>query len=253
MAVSRVRFDGFPPEAFRFLRALGRNNRREWFLERKDVYLTHVRHPMERLVEALAVRLGDFAPEFVADPGQSIYRIYRDVRFSPDKSPYKTHAAAVFPHHELGKHQGAGFYVHIAPGNVFAGGGLYRPGAGDLAAVRQAIAGDPAPLRRIVSAARFRGLFGELSGEQLRRVPRGFPADHAAASLLRHRQFLAGRPFTEELASSGAFAGELQRTFRALLPLCRYLNDAILEGRRTDDPLALHSRKTHSSSSGKSS
>jgi uncharacterized protein (TIGR02453 family) len=224
-------FGGFPDETYRFLRGLRRHNEREWFLERKDVYLRVVRAPMEELVADVGRALGRFAGEFTANPKTSIYRIYRDVRFSPDKSPYKTHIAAVFPHRDLGKHLGAGFYVHVSPEDVFAGGGLYRPGRRELQAVRSRLATQPERFRRLIRAARFHRVFGELSGEQLTRVPRGFPADHPAGDLLRYVQFLAGRSFPSEAPMSPRFARDVVETFRALLPLCRFLNAAIL-----DDP-----------------
>lgn len=224
-------FTGFSEETYRFLRGLKRHNDREWFLERKDLYMRVVRAPMEALVEHLGRRLGRFAPEFTANPKTSIYRIYRDVRFSPDKSPYKTHIAAVFPHRDLGKHVGAGFYVHVAPEDVFAGGGLYRPGTRELQAVRNRLAHDPGRFRRLIRAPKFHRMFSELSGEQLSRVPRGFPADHPAGDLLRYRQFLAGRSFPAASPMSARFADEVVETFRVLLPLCRFLNQTILEDR----------------------
>src|SRR6266436_7228711 len=126
----------FSAETLRFLRALKRNNRREWFNAHRDDYEAHVRQPMTAIVERLAVDLRAFAPELVASPKVSIYRIYRDTRFSEDKSPYKTHAAAVFPRSGLGKHQGAAFYLHISPTELLIGGGLYMPMPEDLNAIR---------------------------------------------------------------------------------------------------------------------
>lgn len=224
-------FTGFSEETFRFLRGLKRHNDREWFLERKDLYLRVVRGPMEELVEHVGRALARFAAEFTANRKTSIYRIYRDVRFSPDKSPYKTHIAAVFPHRDLGKHVGAGFYVHVAPEDVFAGGGLYRPGTRELQAVRNRLAEDSPRFRRLIRAPRFRRTFGELSGEQLSRVPRAFRADHPAGDLLRYRQFLAGRTFSPASPMSARFGDDVVETFRALLPLCRFLNKAILDDR----------------------
>lgn len=239
-----TQFSGFPEAGFRFLRALKRNNRREWFLEHKPVYDAEVRAPMEMFVEDIGARLGRMAPEFVAHPKTSIYRIYRDTRFSHDKTPYKTHIAAVFPHRDLGKHQGAGFYVHVSPDEVFAGGGLYRPEPRDLLTIRLRLLDDYASFRRIVARRQFREMFGELSGEQLQRTPRGFPPDHPASDLLRYRQFLAGRPLSIELATSPEFLKEVARTFRALLPMCRFLNEAIRKGQETGDP-AMNAPRSH--------
>ena len=117
----------FTPATLRFLRALKRNNRREWFNAHRDDYEAHVRQPMTAIVERLAVDLRTFAPELVASPKLSMYRIYRDTRFSDDKKPYKTHVAAVFPTRGLAKHEGAGVYFHVAPDEVWIGGGMYSP------------------------------------------------------------------------------------------------------------------------------
>ena len=111
----------------RFLRALKRNNRREWFNSRKERYEAEVRAPMIAIIEQLALDFRDFAPELVAGPKSSLYRIYRDTRFSADKKPYKTHAAAVFPWRGLPKHEGAGLYFHVGPEELWIGGGLYMP------------------------------------------------------------------------------------------------------------------------------
>ena len=126
------RFRGFPEEGMRFLVGLKRNNKREWFQKRKDIYLSTVKYPMASFIMAMSVDLENFAPELIGNPKISAYRIYRDTRFSPNKTPYKTHVAAVFPRRELEKHQGAGLYVHIAPDEVFVGGGLFRPVSTDL-------------------------------------------------------------------------------------------------------------------------
>src|SRR5205823_13261569 len=178
-------------EGLRFLRSMKRNNNREWFWEHKGIYEQHVKQPMAELIETLAGEFQQFAPEMIASPRASAYRIYRDTRFSKDISPYKTHVAAVFPRSGLGKHEGAGFYVHIAPTELLIGGGLYVPLPEDLAVVREHIATNAKSFLGIVDSRQFRKLFGTLGGEQLARVPRGFSPDHPAADYLRHKQFLA--------------------------------------------------------------
>src|SRR5437870_13850560 len=166
-------FPGLPKEGLQFLRSLKRNNNREWFQKHKSIYETQVKQPMESLIEFMATEFQRFAPEMVASPKVSAYRIYRDTRFSKDKSPYKTNVAAVFPRSGLGKHEGAGYYLHIAPAELLIGGGLYMPLPKDLNAVRNHIAAGPAAFVRIVEGREFRRLFGALGGEQLSRVPRG--------------------------------------------------------------------------------
>ena len=125
----------FTPAALKFLRALKRNNRREWFNAHRDDYEAHVRQPMTVIIERLGVDFRAFAPELVASPRVSLYRIYRDTRFSENKTPYKTHVAAVFPTRGLAKHEGAGLYFHVSPEEVWVGGGMYAPPMPQLLAV----------------------------------------------------------------------------------------------------------------------
>ena len=157
----------FPKAGLQFLKGLKRNNRREWFLEHKADYEDNVRGPMEAIVEAIAPELKKIAPELEASRKASLFRIYRDTRFSKDKSPYKTHVAASFPPAGLVRHQGAGLYLHIAPGEFFIGGGLYSPESQDLLAVRDHIAERHRQFESIVAAPRFSKMFVEVSGAQL--------------------------------------------------------------------------------------
>jgi uncharacterized protein (TIGR02453 family) len=227
----------FPDQTLRFLRALKRNNNREWFQSHKDAFETVVKQPMLDIVESLAVDFARFAPEMVAAPKSSIYRIYRDTRFSSDKRPYKTHAAAVFPRRGLEKHQGAAFYFHLSPAELLIGGGVYMPFPEDLNAIRSHIVEHPDALNDIVAARRFRKMFGALAGEQLSRVPRGFAADHPAAPYLKHKQFLAGRMLPPEEATAPTFYKMLVETFETMLPLVRFLNEPIVRIQRTRTPL----------------
>jgi uncharacterized protein (TIGR02453 family) len=221
----------FPAETLRFLRALKRNNRREWFNAHRDDYETHVRQPMTVVVERLAHDFRAFAPELVASPKVSMYRIYRDTRFSENKTPYKTHIAAVFPQRGLPKHEGAGVYFHISPDEVWMGGGMYAPQPPQLQAVREHIAGHAKRLRTIVESPGFRRHVGRLEGEQLQRVPRGFPADHPAAGFLKYRQFLAGRDLPPAVACRPAFYSTLLGVFRQVAPLARFLNEPLTGAR----------------------
>ena len=219
----------FTPEAVAFLRALKRNNDREWFKARKDRYETLLRAPMIAVIEQLAEDFRSFAPDLIADPKRSLFRIYRDTRFSENKAPLKTHVAAVFPTRNLPKHRGAGLYLEIAPAWVFAGGGMWAPDTAQLQAVREHIAANPRRLRTIVESPAFRRTFGELGGEQLQRVPRGFARDHVAAPYLRFRQFLAGRDFEARFASSPRFYQGILDTFQRAAPLVHFLNEPLLK------------------------
>jgi uncharacterized protein (TIGR02453 family) len=225
-------FSAFPKEGLQFLRSLKRNNNREWFQKHRSNYEQHLKQPMADLIEALHEEFQKFAPEMIASPKVSAYRIYRDTRFSKDKSPYKTHVAAVFPRKGLAKHEGAGLYLHIATEELLIGGGLYMPLPEDLNAVRSHIFENPKKFLNIVESPAFHRRFGRVEGEQLTRVPRGFPADHRIANYLRHKQFLAGRNFPPEHAANPRFYKTLLETFRAMLPLVRFLNEPIVRARR---------------------
>ena len=214
----------FTQQTLAFLRQLARHNDREWFREHRDDYEAHVRAPMIALVEQLATDLPAIAPDLVASPKVSIYRIYRDTRFSANKAPYKTHVAAIFPHRALPKHEGAGLYVHVATDQVFVGGGLYRPQPRQLHRLREHIAANCDRLRALTGVPAFRRNFRELSGERLKRVPRGFPADHPAGDLLRLKQFLAGCERPAEFATSPRFHATLLQLFKHLAPLIEFLN-----------------------------
>lgn len=208
-----------------------RNKRREWFQPRKERYEALVRQPMLVIVERLAADLRPIAPEIVVDVKSAVYRIYRDTRFSEDKTPYKTHVAASFPWRGLPRHEGAGLYFHVSPAEVWIGGGLYAPQTPQLHAVREHIAANSRRLRSIVESRAFKRLVGQLEGEKLQRVPRGFDRDHPAAEFLRFRQFLAGRELAPAAAATAKLYPSILETFRVVAPLIRFLNEP-LEGDR---------------------
>jgi uncharacterized protein (TIGR02453 family) len=227
----------FTPKTLAFLRGLKRNNRREWFLPRKEEYEKHVRAPMVALIERLAIDLRAFAPELIADPRTSLFRIYRDTRFSSDKSPYKTHVAAHFPLRGVAKGEGAGLYFEIAPRWVWIGGGMYMPTTADLNDIRAQIAAThPRGLHAIVTAPAFKRAVGELTGDRLTRVPPGYAKDHPAAHYLQFKQFLGSCEYEPSFATSRRFYPELLKVFKTVAPLVQFLNGA-LEPRLTQAPL----------------
>jgi uncharacterized protein (TIGR02453 family) len=226
----------FTPKTLAFLRSLKRNNDRDWFRARKADYETHVRTPMVRLLEWLQRDLRTFAPELVSDPKVSLYRIYRDTRFSEDKTPLKTHVAAHFPSRAFGRSGGAGLYLEVAPTWVWIGGGLYLPSTADLQVIREHIAATHPRLHRVATGAAFTRQVGTLGGERLTRVPRGYARDHPAAHYLQFKQFLAGKEFPAAFATSDRFYPELLAVFRAVAPLVRFLNTP-LAARLTQMPL----------------
>jgi len=219
----------FTVETLRFLRALKRNNDRDWFRARRDRYEQFVRAPMVDVIEQLDRDFRRFAPELVASPRLSLYRIYRDTRFSDNKTPLKTHVAAAFPWRGLPKHEGAGLYLEVGPGWVWAGGGMWAPQPPQLHRVREHIANTYPEIQRIARGTPFRRAVGSLEGERLTRVPRGFPKDDPAGDFLKHRQFVAGREFPATLATTASFYPTVLRTFRAILPLVRFLNEPLID------------------------
>ncbi len=218
----------FPPEALTFLRGLKRNNRRDWFNARRDKYEAYVRQPMIAFIERLGEDLREFAPDIVANPKTSMFRIYRDIRFAENKAPYKTHVAASFPTRGLPKHTGAGLYFHVSPDEVWIGGGLHSPGTPQLQAIREHIAANLNRLRTIVDSPGFRRTVGRLEGERLLRVPRGFPKDHKAAEFLRYRQYLAGCEVPPALATSPKLYPKILNVFKQVAPLVRFLNEPLV-------------------------
>ena len=234
-ATTTTRFDGFGPEAMRFFRGLESNNRREWFERHRAIYEQEVRDPMRALVEEMDVRLARLAPELLGDPGRSVFRIHRDIRFSADKSPYKTNAACQFYHRDAGRGAGqdatgagAGLYFQIARGECFAAGGMWMPARPALGRIREAIADAPGEFEGLVRAPAFRRRFRRLDQEALlKRMPRGYAETHPAAGWLRYRSFTATRMMTQREIGSPRLPDILARDFAALIPLVRWLNAAI--------------------------
>ncbi|MGZ8412135.1 MAG: DUF2461 domain-containing protein [Gemmatirosa sp.] len=229
----------FTPAALTYLRQLSRNNDRAWFEEHRDRYESAVRAPMLALIEEVDALLGDVAPEIVGERRRSMFRIHRDVRFAKDKSPYKTNAAIWFFHRDVQRargggtaggnvHGGAGFYFQIAPDECFSGGGLWMPPRPALVQVRDRLAARTLEWERIVGAPAFRRRFGALDDEaMLTRVPRGFAPEHPAAPWLRCQSFTAGRAMTAEEVTGPRLAERLVKDYAALLPMVRWLNDAL--------------------------
>ena len=225
----------FSPATLRFLRGLAAHNEKPWFEAHRDEYEASVKAPMQALIEELDVRLARFAPEIVGDPKRSMFRIYRDIRFSADKSPYKTHASCWLYHRDgsrgVGREAeggGAGFYFQIAPGESFTGGGMWMPPKDALARIREAIAENPKAFARIAGNPKLKRRFGELDDEgQLKRVPRGYAPDHPAAGGLRFQSFVAGRRLTDRQAVGGRLVALLEEDFKVLLPLVRWINGVL--------------------------
>ncbi|MCE2900392.1 MAG: DUF2461 domain-containing protein [Gemmatimonas sp.] len=228
-------FTRFSPKAFTFLRGIAKHNRKEWFEAHRDTYEQELKRPLSALIEEMDVHLATIAPEIIGSPKKSVFRIHRDVRFSKDKSPYKTNVACWFFHRDVGTrmqteavHGGAGFYLHIQPGACFCGGGIWMPPRPALAKIRQALVDDLEGWEAIVTNRAFRRRFGDLDTEgMLTRLPRGYDADHPAGAWLRYQSFTAGTPLTEEEVLSPKLPHVLARHYAAMTPFVRWLNTAL--------------------------
>jgi len=223
-------FRGFSSSFFSFFKELKANNERAWFQANKERFRGTVQAQMSDFIAAMAPELKKISKEFVADPrpnGGSMFRIHRDVRFARDKRPYKEHAACQFRHRLARDVHAPGFYVHLAPGEVFVGGGLWMPESDALARIREAIAAKPDLWKKSVSAEGFMAHFGGLEGESLTRPPRGFDAAHPLIADLKRKSFVATRMSSERAARAPAFLAEAAETFRKIGPLMRFLCAAL--------------------------
>jgi uncharacterized protein (TIGR02453 family) len=215
----------FGPELFGFLRDLKANNDRGWFNANKERYEREVRNPALDFVEDFAPYLEEISPHFVADArpsGGSLFRIHRDTRFSKDKSPYKPYTGIQF-RHELGKDAHApGFYLHLEPGSVFAGAGIWHPDQPTLLRIREAIAHDPDGWRAATGGESFR-----LAGDSLKRAPAGFDPEHPLIEDLKRKDFIGVVTLTEKEVCAHGFVERFARTCRDASPLVRFLCAAV--------------------------
>jgi uncharacterized protein (TIGR02453 family) len=218
-------FPGFPKEGMAFLRTLKKNNEREWFTPRKSTFEATVRQPMIELVAAIHSEMLRFAPQYVGEPAKCVYRIYRDTRFSKDKTPYKTYASALFLRNGFDKYTGgAAYYFAVSPANIEVAGGLYTPDRDVLFAVRQYIADNHRQFRATFNAPKVKKLLGELQGESVSRVPKGFDPNHPAADLVKRKQYLLDAELDPKLAVTPKLLGELVSRLQAMTPFIEFLN-----------------------------
>jgi len=219
----------FGPELLTFLRQLKRNNNREWFDANKKRFEEDVREPLARFVVDFGPKLKKISPHFLADPrktGGSIFRIYRDTRFSKDKTPFKTWAAVQF-RHEAGKDvHTPGFYLHLEPGNVFGGVGIWHADSTALTKIREAIDSNRAEWKRVVSGKTFKSTY-ELAGESLKRAPKGYDPDHPLINDLKRKDFVAITPFDVQEILLSDFLDRYSNTVRAAAPFMRFLTKAV--------------------------
>ena len=217
----------FTPKALTFLRALKRNNHGEWFRAHRADFVEHIEAPLHRLLAALADDLCDVAPELACTPRESTFRMYRDTRFSEDKTPLKTHIAWALRPRGFPKGSAASLYAEFDLKEAWMGGGLYHPEPQVRQAVREHIAANHRRLAAIVEAPRFRTTLGSLDGDPLARVPAGFPADHPAAPYLKFRNWLVAQTRPAAFVTDPQFYPTLLAVFRCAAPLIRFLNEPI--------------------------
>jgi uncharacterized protein (TIGR02453 family) len=217
----------FSVQLFRFLKAVKRHNNREWFLAHKEQYERDVRDPSLRFITDFGPHLQRFAPSFAAIPkatGGSLFRIYRDTRFSSDKRPYKTHVGIHFPHRQVGRDKRVHapvYYLHLEPGGCFAGAGLWHPDAPTLRAVRNAI------VDRSADWARVRRTGIVTSGESLRTTPRGYDPEHPFINDLKRKDFLSVVTLSDRRVCAPGFLAEFASTCSRMNPLVEFLTDAL--------------------------
>jgi uncharacterized protein (TIGR02453 family) len=227
-------FPGFPPEALKFFKDLEKNNTREWFQPRKEHYEEYVKAPMEALVDAINAGIAKFSPEHATDPKKAVFRIYRDTRFSNDKTPYKNHIAASFGRHGMEKTGAGGFFFSVNHKQIEVAGGVYHPEPASLLLLRTHIAHTYDEFRRLLANRRLRRLLGDLQGAELSRVPKGFEATHPAADLLKKKDWIFFATLDPKLALSPKLLPEILSRFEAVAPVIEYLNAPLRS--RKDQP-----------------
>ncbi len=215
----------FPPSYFKFLRDLKKNNDRDWFKASKARYEADVKDPSLTFVAAMSAPLSKVSSRFVADPrpgGGSMFRSYRDARSARDKSPYKTHVGLHFRHERAKDVHAPGFYLHLEPGELFVGVGIWHPDTQSQRKIREAMVDDTKAWKRATSGKKFRDMH-ELVGDSLKRPPRGFDADHPLIEDLKRKDFISVHRLTQKDAAAPDFADRVIAGFKAGAPLMKFL------------------------------
>jgi uncharacterized protein (TIGR02453 family) len=219
----------FSPKFFEFLEELSRNNNRDWFLKNKSRYEGEVREPMLAFIADFAPRLKKISTSFVADPrpsGGSMMRIYRNLRFSRDKTPYKTNAAAAFGHRDAARFDAPSFYLSLSPGRGFAGVGVFHPQPEAVGKVRDAIVARPQNWKKAINDRKFRARF-EMAGEMLTRPPKGYDPAHPLIEDLKRKDFIAGMQFARKEVCSDQFLNQFTSACASASPFMKFLTEAL--------------------------
>ncbi|MGD0731056.1 MAG: DUF2461 domain-containing protein [Terracidiphilus sp.] len=215
------------PEGLKFLRGLERNNDRDWFNERKAVYEAELKEPMLAIVRKITDAMLEFAPDHVRPAEKSLFRIYRDTRFSHDKRPYKTHVAAWWSHTGMEKTSGAGYYFQVSPKGVVIAAGAYMPEKEQLAAIRHWLLDHHQEFRKLLNKPAVKKTFTVFEGEALTRPPKGFPCEHEAMDLIKCKQWGLRTELAADTALEPGFAQTVIKHFKLLAPMVDALNTPI--------------------------
>lgn len=209
------------PSVFKFLKKLGKNNNRDWFTENKPTY-----QDAHENFKAFAAELDKEMQAWDNIEKMKLFRIYKDVRFSKDKTPYKTSFSGGFS--RATKKLRGGYYFHLEPGGKsMVGGGFWKPEPKDLKRIRQEIAMDDKPLRKIMNSATFKKHWGQIEGDQVKTAPKGFPKDHPAIDLLRYKSYIVSHNFTDKEVMTPGFAKEVLKYLKATRPFFDYMSEVL--------------------------
>lgn len=212
------------PSNFEFLKLIKKNNDRDWFNAHKERYLNELKN-IEQFADALLIEMNKHDVIETVSGKKSLHRIYRDVRFSKDKTPYNSHWGGSFK--RATKARRGSYYFHFAPGNSFVAGGFWGPEPADLKRIRDEFSYDAKNFRAILKNKNFVNTFGTLKGEQIKTTPKGFDADDNAIDLLRYKQFLLIKKFTDKEVLSADFLKTVNTTFKQMRPFLDYMSDVL--------------------------
>ena len=212
--------NSIPKSSFTFLNKLAKNNNRDWFTENKPVYQAE-----HEQIKSFFQTVNEELEKFDVIEKMRVHRIYRDVRFSKDKTPYKIHFSGGFT--RAGKFRRGGYYLHLQPGNSFLAGGFWSPNKDDLLRVRKEIELDAKPLIKIIKKSAFKKHFGEIQGEGVKSAPRGFPKDHPHIELLRMKQYYFSHQFSNKEVHDPKFATNVAKSFKLLIPYFNYMTEVL--------------------------
>jgi uncharacterized protein (TIGR02453 family) len=213
-----------PISTFDFLKLLKKNNNRDWFNSKKEIYLKEHQHIIA-FADTLLLEMNKHDVIETESGKKSLHRIYRDVRFSKEKTPYNTHWGGSFK--RATKKRRGSYYFHLEPGNTFIAGGFWGPNPQDLKRVRDEFAYDPKPFRKILAAKPFLSTFKELKGDRIKTTPKGFEANDPAIDLLRYKQYLLVKHFSDKEVFTTGFIKQLSDTFKVMRPFLDYMSEAL--------------------------